>query len=166
MKRHAFTLIELLVVIAIIGLLTTIALMSFGSSRAKARDAKRLADLRQITTAINLYYENNGVYPTCAGSVDVCSTTGYLGDFTTLGINPSYMGNIPKDPTNISTSYGYYYARGWHPTGACGYSIHTTLATEYILATRLESPNGVAGSCSGVFAGWDNLNLNYLLGAP
>jgi general secretion pathway protein G len=165
--RRAFTLVELLVVIAIIGLLSTVATVSLSSSRAKARDAKRIADFRQITTAINLYYEDHGYYPQCAAGGEVCSTTGYSGDFTTvLEIKPDYMANIPKDPKNVSGSYGYYYARGWHPVSNCAYSAHTTLASEYLLATRLENPNGIAGSCPGGFGGWDNSNLNYLLGAP
>lgn len=169
-SRHvhsAFTLVELLVVIAIIGLLSTVAVVSLSSARAKARDTKRLADMKQIVTAINLYYEDNGYYPACAAGGGVCSTTGYAGDFSNvLEIKPTYMANIPQDPTNISTSYGYYYAQGWHPTGLCGYSAHTGLATDYILAMRLENPNGVAGSCVGGFSGWNNSNLNYLVGAP
>jgi len=55
-KSMGFTLIELLVVISIIGLLSSIVLTSVNSARAKARDARRLADLRQIQNALALYY--------------------------------------------------------------------------------------------------------------
>lgn len=66
-KKSGFTLIELLVVIAIIGLLSTLAIVALNSSRIKSRDAKRLADVRQIQTALELYYDKNGNYPLSGG---------------------------------------------------------------------------------------------------
>ena len=56
--KKGFTLIELLVVIAIIGMLSSVVLASLNSARAKGRDAKRLADLRAIATALELYYND------------------------------------------------------------------------------------------------------------
>jgi prepilin-type N-terminal cleavage/methylation domain-containing protein len=44
----AFTIIELLVVISIIGILATIVLASLSTSRAKGRDARRIADMKSI----------------------------------------------------------------------------------------------------------------------
>ncbi len=62
-KNKGFTLIELLVVIAIIGLLASIVLVSLNSARAKARDVRRVADLKQVQTALEMYYDTNGSYP-------------------------------------------------------------------------------------------------------
>jgi len=53
-KKKGFTLIELLVVIAIIGLLATLAVVSMSSARAKARDAKRVSDVRQMSTILDV----------------------------------------------------------------------------------------------------------------
>jgi|SRR6185312_5987984 len=65
-----FTLIELLVVIAIIGLLASIILSSLSTAQRKGRDAKRLSDLRDIGTALQLYSAKHGSYPnTLAGLV-------------------------------------------------------------------------------------------------
>ena len=58
-----FTLIELLVVISIIGLLSTLAVVALSSARAKTRDTKRLADIKQLQTTLDLYYEKYGSYP-------------------------------------------------------------------------------------------------------
>ena len=61
--KKGFTLVELLVVISIIGLLSTIAIVSLGSARAKSRDTKRIADMKQVSTALEQYYSDQGGYP-------------------------------------------------------------------------------------------------------
>ncbi|MDP3964533.1 MAG: type II secretion system protein [bacterium] len=58
-----FTLIELLVVISIISLLSTLALITLGNTRARARDAYRVGTFDSYRTAIELYYYNNEKYP-------------------------------------------------------------------------------------------------------
>ncbi len=63
MKNKGFTLIELLIVIAIIGILAAIVLVNLNSSRQKSRDAKRIADVREIMTALDIFYDDNGGYP-------------------------------------------------------------------------------------------------------
>ena len=149
-----FTLMELLVVISIIGFLASMAIFALNNTRMKARDAKRRADLVQIQKAIEMYFLDNSYYPLCGGSV--CSTTGYAGDMRNLAIIPAYVAKMPLDPTNVNGFYGYYYARGYRKTGSASFT-NTTLATDYILATRFE---GVART----YSAWNNSNLNILLG--
>jgi prepilin-type N-terminal cleavage/methylation domain-containing protein len=62
-KKKGFTLIELLVVISIIGLLSSVVLVSLNDAKAKARDAKRLSGLKEIQSALELYYAQNNFYP-------------------------------------------------------------------------------------------------------
>jgi prepilin-type N-terminal cleavage/methylation domain-containing protein len=72
MKR-GFTLIELLVVIAIIGVLSSVVLVSLNTARGKARDAKVRSELRQIQTAVQLYYDRFGAMPPNTYPGNYCS---------------------------------------------------------------------------------------------
>jgi len=63
--RHTgFTLIELLVVIAIIGLITSLALVSLRGVQQKARDTRRLYDLKLIREAVIRFQLDRGYNPT------------------------------------------------------------------------------------------------------
>jgi prepilin-type N-terminal cleavage/methylation domain-containing protein len=95
MKRPAFTLVELLVVISIIGLLSTIAAVSLSSSRSAARDTKRKADIRQISQAVELYYNSNGNLPTNGGWCTYISNPTYL---TFVNDIAPFMAKVPSDP--------------------------------------------------------------------
>ena len=64
--KKAFTLIELLVVIAIIGLLSTLSIIALNSARAKARDAKRISDVKQMQVALEMFYNDTADYPIVA----------------------------------------------------------------------------------------------------
>lgn len=108
-KNKGFTLIELLVVIAIIGLLASIVLVSLNSSRAKARDARRFADFKQIRAALEMYYDKNGNYPNYGGC-KVSTSADFLQELVTAG----FLQQIPKDPINTnpppeSNRYRYEY---------------------------------------------------------
>lgn len=107
MNKKGFTLIELLVVIAIIGLLSTLAVVALGSARQKARDAKRLSDIKQVQTALELYYTDNNAYPAVTGVLGSASYAclGSAG-FAATGCPSAYMGKVPLDP-QASKSYSY-----------------------------------------------------------
>lgn len=52
-----------LVSIAVIGLLSTLAVVSLNNARLKSRDAKRVSDVKQIQTALELYNNDYEKYP-------------------------------------------------------------------------------------------------------
>ena len=118
-----FTLIELLVVIAIIGLLASIVLVSVQGIRAKARDARRLADMKQIVTALQMYYMEKGRYPSissdaCCDGWDQgpCADNPFIGALVSEGL----MAKVPTDPSGGSGTgcYGYAYYR--YSAGSAG----------------------------------------------
>jgi prepilin-type N-terminal cleavage/methylation domain-containing protein len=86
-NKKGFTLIELLVVIAIIGILSTLSVLALSSARARARDAKRISDIRQIQTALEMYYNIHEDYP--AGATLTALTT----------TSPPLLRSIPVAPT-------------------------------------------------------------------
>lgn len=118
---RGFTLIELLVVIAIIGILSSVVMVSLTGPRQKARDAKRISDIKQIQLALELYNEANGEYP------DTVATL----------LTGNFMSSEPKDPsTNVSYPYDNY-------TNSSGDDCATNgqVCRYYHLGAKLESAN-------------------------
>jgi len=115
MKRDkkGFTLIELLVVIAIIGILATIVLVSLNTARQKARDVRRIGDMRQIALALEMYYDDNTTTGYPAGG-DLAVGCNDWGNVTTAGTlvyalqtGVGYMTVVPSDPGGGSVAYAY-----------------------------------------------------------
>lgn len=97
--QKGFTLIELLVVIAIIGTLASVVLASLSTARVKARDVSRVAQIKQLKTAMELYHtDHNGYLSACGGS--------YIDTLTAL---QPYMTTLPSDPTYGETGSDYIY---------------------------------------------------------
>ena len=114
-KAKGFTLIELLVVIAIIGLLSTLAVVALNNARQKSRDAKRVSDIKQVATALELYFVDNNGYPVAATAITLGSTNvkclGATGFLATCS-GTTYMGQMPTNPPPGGADYTYISADG------------------------------------------------------
>ena len=146
LNKKGFTLIELLVVIAIIGLLSTLAVVAFGNTRIKARDAKRQSDLKVLQTAIEMYVTDNGAVPgpgsaastpeapNAAGGDDLWDGAAITDSLEAL--LATYMpGGLPEDPSGTPREWIYCY---WDTAGGA-------LESFYMIATSLEQNVAISG---------------------
>ena len=126
-----FTLIELLVVIAIIGILSSVVLASLNSARTKARDTRRVSDLKQIQVALELYYDATSKYPQSLN--DLVGAAG-----------GASLSALPKDPNGavLNATGGYMYAVN-----------SNTTATMYHVGATLED-NDLDGNSTGQTPAW------------
>ena len=83
-------MIELLIVIVIIGILASMAAIALNGVRLKARDAKRMADMNSMQTALEQYKIDEGSYPTLitVGEAIAGPTSG-----------ATYLAKVPTNPT-------------------------------------------------------------------
>ena len=142
-NRAGFTMVELIIVIAIIAILAGIVFVAINPAKrfAEARNAKRWTDVSNLLDAILKYQvDNSGVHATGVPSGDglnyligtdagACSTTtcgvalqSACKDLTP-GIAPDYIGEIPKDLKDGTTTKTLYYisqnTAGRITIGAC-----------------------------------------------
>ena len=122
-KKLGFTLIELLVVVAIIGLLSSIITMSINTSRMRARDARRISDLKQVKTGLDLYFQTGSGYPTQA----VWDAT--VGLSLTCSGTPTLQ--IPRDPIDPTYRYTYINPSGTTTYSGCGGTVSTGYELEF-----------------------------------
>lgn len=115
-KSKGFTLVELLVVISIIALLSTLAIVALNSARQKSRDAKRVADIKQIQTGLEMYLDGTTtkIYPVAASAIALGAASyaclNQASGFTTVNCTSPIMSYVPADPG--SNSYSYTSASG------------------------------------------------------
>jgi general secretion pathway protein G len=116
--RRGFTLIELVIVIAIMVTLAGVLVPVVGNRLARARDARRLSDLKTAVQAIDNYLYDTGTLPdhdpeAASGGWD----TSLDGAFITQLVTAGYLREALRDPLNDATHHYRFYH---YPAGYAG----------------------------------------------
>jgi prepilin-type N-terminal cleavage/methylation domain-containing protein len=120
-NRSGFTLLELLVVIAVAAILVSVASASYSTAQKKARDGRRMGDMKAIQNAAEQFYaDSNSAYPASKAAF----TATYL---------PNGFPYDPKCPAGTCAAGFTDYAYTVAPVGC------TTACTSYVLTATLES---------------------------
>lgn len=116
-QQKGFTIVELLIVIAVIGILAALVLNTFVGVQRRARDTERQTDINAIATQLEVYYNEEGHYPTLANLQDATPDTGWIDtNLPGLDLNatiapndtPAAGGNsLVNDTTPDADAYGY-----------------------------------------------------------
>jgi len=109
-NKRGLTLIELLIVVVIIGILAAISIPKFQNTKGKANAASLKSDLRNLTTAQEAYFYDNGTYATALTSLQYATSPGVVlsitsatgAGFAAIATHPAsfpltcaiYIGNI------------------------------------------------------------------------
>jgi len=177
-KVAGFTLIELLVVIAIIGILAAVVLASLSQSRELANVRKAQADMRNIHTAMEMLFNDTGLYPHkqeqyCpprqAGGNEVDLSLGSTGLVTTDGTYPDWKGPYV---TNVLDPWGnpYFFDEDYlclSGTIGCNGIQDSGLDSSVLVSCGPNNARGTSPSAPGFSNGaacaYDEDNVVYLL---
>ncbi len=123
-------------VIGIIGVLVSLAMVSYTSAQRKSRDSRRQADMKAIQGALEVYYsENSYVYPAVVGG-SCASAVAYM------------KSSWPVDPVN---------------SGTLVYTQDCDTSTVYCVCAKLEVAG--KGNASSTACGWGGTKTHYCVGS-
>lgn len=128
-RNSGFTILELLTVLAVVGLALWIFFVTVTNARTASRDATRLAELGEITKALNIYYSNNGRFPISTTQTTITGTD----EFSRALQGDLAIKEMPRDPLYPEYSYTY---------------ISSADGTDYLLTFCLET-NSIRGYKDG-----------------
>lgn len=156
-----FTIVELLIVIVVIAILAAISVVAYSGIQQRARDSERIAEMKIVENALEMFYADNGGYPNCSGGVYI-PTVGVNGPTCTVTslanvLVPKYISAVPTDPINTGNDI-YRYAVGYKKTGSNTFV--SNQSNNFITGMRLESQVG------NTHSGWTGTQYyNYLGGS-
>lgn len=117
-RNNGFTLVEIVIAVALIAIFVTLPSLTYANYLKKGRDTKRKADLNSVQSALEMYRNNNGVYPE---------------DLEELLGPPAYIQNIPEDPKKgqpVPGAEGQIYDYVYESADGSSYLLYAILENE------------------------------------
>ena len=136
--QKGFTLIEMLIVVAIIAILASVFLVGLTGYRSSAYDSRRLSDLQQVQSYLELYYNANRSYPlniTTWSDLQKALINGKIGVTT-----------IPSDPAGGSGTSNYQYDSC---SSGQGYILSAPITATSKIMLNSASSTSITADCSG-----------------
>lgn len=127
-RMDVSTYLILVIVVVVTILLSIISTIVLNSARKKARDAKRISDIRQLQIALEMYYNDNNLYP-------IAKNMEELSKKISKGANIVYMSNLPTDPVNNDKLF---------------YSYQSDKGVEYEITYCLEDGGSMKANQTGI----------------
>lgn len=146
-KQTGFTIVELLIVIVVIGILAAITVVAYNGMQQRARDAKRVDDIAQISKALKVWAVETGeVFNSIPGEKAASwFSAGATPTLQTFLVSGGYLSSSVQDPAYSHTTYQVYMG---------SYCTHTDDDRRVLLA-KLENPPAqsiteqLGGECPG-----------------
>lgn len=97
--KNGFTLIELLLVVVIIGIIAALVLPKFGGVKEKAYVAAMKNDLRNMATAQEIFFDDNGAYAASVGELGATTSKDVSVDF--VASDAAYTATATHGKTDV-----------------------------------------------------------------
>jgi prepilin-type N-terminal cleavage/methylation domain-containing protein len=130
-----FTLIEMMITIGVVAVLSAGVMSLIGpSSRQSARDTRRQTDLQSIASALAMYRNDNGQYPTATGLLE-----------------PNYISVVPPDPLAGSGRLYPYFPKNASDNACDG--TPSNRCVKFVLCAAGEKVTTEDAACAGLDCG-------------